>query len=139
FPNAQIDGADIDRNILFTEDRIRTYHVDQTDPGSIARMWERIGAAEYDLMIDDGIHTFDGGICLFENAAGRLRSGGIYVIEDVSLLNLNRFRAYFADKAFQVDYANLVRPKLSLGDNSLVVIRKLGLAGNAATPSKAIG
>ena len=139
FPNAQIDGADIDRNILFTEDRIRTYHVDQTDPGSIARMWERIGPAEYDLMIDDGIHTFDGGICFFENAVGRLRSGGIYVIEDVSLLNLNRFRAYFADKAFQVDYANLVRPKLRLGDNSLVVIRKVGPAGNRATTSKPIG
>ena len=87
-------------------------------------MWESIGPAEYDLMIDDGIHTFEGGVCLFENAIGRLRAGGIYVIEDVSLLNLDRFRRYFEGKALHVDYASLMRPKLALGDNSLVVIRR---------------
>ena len=31
FPNAQIYGADIDKNILKDEERIKTFYVDQTD------------------------------------------------------------------------------------------------------------
>ena len=31
FPNAEIFGADIDPDILFIEERIRTFHVDQTE------------------------------------------------------------------------------------------------------------
>ena len=42
FVNAQIFGADIDRNILFKEDRIETYHVNQLDQESIIKMWNNI-------------------------------------------------------------------------------------------------
>lgn len=35
FPNAQIYGADIDKEILFTEERIKTYFINQLIPESI--------------------------------------------------------------------------------------------------------
>src|SRR5690606_38861679 len=35
FPNANVIGADIDSNILFEEDRIRTFYCDQRDTKSI--------------------------------------------------------------------------------------------------------
>ncbi len=35
FPNAQIYGADIDTEILFSEERIQTYYIDQLNPVSI--------------------------------------------------------------------------------------------------------
>ena len=42
FLNAKIYGADIDKNILFTSDRIFTYYVDQLDEISILSMWNKI-------------------------------------------------------------------------------------------------
>jgi hypothetical protein len=35
FQNAEVFGADIDRGILFEEQRIRTFYVDQTNKDSI--------------------------------------------------------------------------------------------------------
>ena len=38
----EIYGADIDKDILFTEDRIKTFYVDQLSADSIKKMWEKI-------------------------------------------------------------------------------------------------
>ena len=34
-------GADIDRDVLFTEDRIKTYYIDQRDPAAIEAFWQK--------------------------------------------------------------------------------------------------
>ena len=39
FPYAQIFGADIDADILFEEDRIRTFWVDQRDREAVRALW----------------------------------------------------------------------------------------------------
>jgi hypothetical protein len=124
FPNAQIVGADIDRNILFSDDRIRTFHCDQTKPDSIREMWAAVRVAEFDLMIDDGLHTVEAGTCLLENSFHKLRPGGIYLIEDVNPYSLIGFRQYFAGRPYRYDLVTLYREGGNLGDNSLVVIRK---------------
>jgi len=38
FPNANIYGADIDETILFQDERIATFPLDQTKPESISRL-----------------------------------------------------------------------------------------------------
>lgn len=124
FPNAVIVGADIDRDILFQEDRIKTYHVDQTDPHSIDNLWNAVGVDDFDFMIDDGLHTYKAGICLFEHSISKLSQNGIYIIEDVSPQNTLMFKDYFNDKNYQVDVVNLMRSQVGLGDNSLIVIRQ---------------
>jgi hypothetical protein len=53
-PGSKIYGADIDRQVLFQEERIRTFFVDQTDLTSF-RGLEALG--NFDLIIDDGLHT----------------------------------------------------------------------------------
>jgi hypothetical protein len=123
FPNAQIVGADIDRDILFKEERIETFFVDQTDPKSIEDLWRNSGLDCCDFMIDDGLHTYSAGICLFENSIERLSPSGIYIIEDVSTQNLMMFKQYFSNKPYQVDFVNLLRPTGVLSDNNLVVVR----------------
>ena len=45
FPNAQIYGADIDREILKNEERIKTHFVDQNDPVSITEMFKNLPSA----------------------------------------------------------------------------------------------
>jgi hypothetical protein len=73
FKNAQIYGADIDKNILFQELRIKTYYVDQLNTLSIETMWKEIGIQNFDIIIDDGLHTDDANINLFINSFDKLK------------------------------------------------------------------
>ncbi len=83
FPRAEIVGADIDRDILFEEERIRTYWTDQRDPRAIRALWEIAGNAFFDIIIDDGLHEAPANGCFFLESFGRLKPGGIYIIEDI--------------------------------------------------------
>ena len=125
FPNADIYGGDIDRGVLFNEDRINTFYVDQLDPNSIGAFWAKTGVEEFDIMIDDGLHTFAAGSCLFTNSINFLRYGGIYIIEDVITDDLIKYKKFFEQLNYYVEYIIMFRPNLKLGDNTLVVIRKL--------------
>lgn len=124
FPHATVVGADIDAGVLFQEERVRTHQVDQTCADSIARMWRAEPIIEFDLMIDDGLHTFEAGWCLFEHSHHRLAPHGIYVIEDVAADDLERYRAKFAELDWDVAFVRLERRGLPLGDNALVLIRR---------------
>ncbi len=126
FPHAHIFGVDIDRDVLFKEDRITTHYVDQTNASAVRTMWATIGNPEMDLIIDDGLHTFDAAKSFFEESSKHLRSTGIYVIEDVLPADLNNFVQYFDGLPFDVDYISLFRHGLALGDNILIVIRHSG-------------
>jgi len=123
FPNARIYGADIDRDILFEEDRIKTYYIDQLDPQAIADFWNQVGERGFDFMLDDGLHTFEAGVCLFRHSIEFLSPSGIYVIEDVSSADLLKFKDFFAASDYNVDYVTMYRPKVDLSDNNLIVIR----------------
>ncbi len=124
FPSAQIYGADIDKDILFNEERISTFYCDQTSPKSILELWDSIGGIEFDIIIDDGLHTFEAGLCLFEHSFHKLKKYGIYIIEDVTIESLISFKQYFISKKYDYDFVNLYRNNFRLGDNNLVVVRK---------------
>lgn len=127
FPNAKVIGADIDRDILFQDERISTHFCDQTNPQAISDLWNAVGDVEFDLMIDDGLHTYEAGVSLFENSFHKLKPGGVYVIEDVTLESLVSFVKYFSDRKHNHEIVNLYRKGVALGDNNLVVIRKPSL------------
>ena len=83
FVNANIYGADIDKNILKNEDRIKTFYVDQTNPSTISELFNNIGVNNFDVILEDGLHEFNANICFFENSIKYLSSDGTYIIEDV--------------------------------------------------------
>jgi SAM-dependent methyltransferase len=91
FPNAEVIGVDIDSRVLFSTDRIKTYQLDQTSVESIERFKCEIGNVQFDLIIDDGLHTLEAAKSLFENIFSHLKTNGIYVIEDVSPWNLKNY------------------------------------------------
>ena len=126
FPNATIYGADIDKDVLFEEPRIKTYYVDQLDPQSIGNMWRDIGVKDFDFIVDDGLHTFEAGSTLFSNSISMLAEDGVYVIEDVSGPDLREYDKFFSALKYRVEYISLHRVGMPVGDNSLVVIRKNG-------------
>ena len=83
FPSAHIFGADVDRRILFVEDRIDTCYVDQTDQASFAALSDRTGG-DLDLIIDDGLHAPNANLAVLVYALGHLAVGGWVVIEDIA-------------------------------------------------------
>lgn len=89
FPNASIVGADVDKRILFSENRIETYYVDQYNNDTINELWNKFNSVLFDVIIDDGIHdTYSensGNVNFFENSLHMLKSGGFYIIEDVAI------------------------------------------------------
>ncbi len=124
FPKALVIGADIDKSILFEEERIKTCYVDQTKPETIKKMWEQIGGDEFELMIDDGLHTFESSVCLFENSVYKLAKGGFYVIEDVDKGDLIKYRRFFQSHSkYDVKFVSLYRPDCELANNNLVVVQ----------------
>jgi hypothetical protein len=124
FPNATIYGADIDKDVLFEEERIKTYFIDQLDPVAIKSYWEVVGKEDFDFMIDDGLHTFEAGSILFLHSIDKLAANGIYIIEDVHPVDLMRYKDFFRNRKYIVEYVSLFRASIGLADNSLVVVRK---------------
>lgn len=123
FPNADIVGADIDSRILFQEDRISTFEVDQTSRNSIKIMWDKIDT-QFDVMIDDGLHEYSANITFFENSFQKLISNGIYIIEDVAYSELEKYQKYFSKGGYNYMSVVLNRPNSPVYSNCLIVIRK---------------
>ena len=124
FKNAEIFGADIDKETLFDEDRITTSYVDQSNPKSILEMFNKFKVKEYDIIIDDGCHRFDETIIFFNNAINKLSNKGIYIIEDIIPSQRKKFLKFFKPLNFQVKLINFDRPKKNILSNCLITIRK---------------
>jgi len=87
-PRGEIFGADVDRRILFTEERIATFYVDQTKPDSFRALDAHLGGRLFDLVIDDGLHSPNANIATLTFALRKLKPGGHAVIEDVHARSL---------------------------------------------------
>lgn len=128
FPYSQIYGADIDRNILFTEDRIQTYFCDQLDASSIELMWMQPSLSEpFDIIIEDGLHEFHANVVFFENSIHKLKNGGYYIIEDILISNLSMYYSKISE--WKIKYPHLTftivthqPPSNNNADNCVIVI-----------------
>jgi hypothetical protein len=132
FPNSDIFGADIDSNILFNTDKIKTFYCDQTNPNIIKYMWnEKILQENFDIIIEDGLHTFSANVCFFENSIHKLKPNGYYIIEDI----INDEKHLFINKIkeWENQYKDCLFTLLEIPsscnnyDNNLLVIFKSAL------------
>jgi hypothetical protein len=121
FPQAHILGADIDRSSLFSEERISTAYVDQTSGESIKQMWACFGLNDkVDIMIDDGLHNYQGGSTLFSNSFEHLRDGGIYIIEDVAPNLLADYDTFFL--GLGLSYQVIATPRHNQMDDNIFLL-----------------
>jgi hypothetical protein len=123
FVNANIYGGDIDKDILFEEDRIKTFYMDQLNTNSIKSMWESINVENFDIIIDDGLHEAEANLNFFLNSFHKIKKNGVYIMEDVPNDNLN----YLQDKLRNYDTEIVTlsnRYKKFYHDNNLVIIKK---------------
>jgi hypothetical protein len=136
FPNARVIGVDIDKDILFSENRIETGYIDQTSPETITGYFKSLDGKyrnNFDIMIDDGLHTFKAAKCLFENSFSQLKTNGTYIIEDMCDNDVLKFKDYFkehfTENEVNVNYM-LMPVGEHKGDNNLIIIKKRAENGN---------
>ena len=88
FKKAKIFGADIDKNILFKEKRIKTYYADQTNLRSLESLFKKVGS-NFDLIIDDGLHASYANINMIVGSLKFLKTNGFLIIEDIPYRTIN--------------------------------------------------
>jgi SAM-dependent methyltransferase len=129
-PNALVYGADIDARILFTEDRIQTYYCDQTDPASIATLWDTdCLRADFDVIVEDGLHSYDANACFLANSLHKLAPGGVYIVEDIAAANVPKLAAFAAgliarQPEFVMKILQIPHPSNTSNNNILVIKRQ---------------
>jgi hypothetical protein len=121
FSSANVYGADIDKEILKDEERIKTYYVDQTSPSSISELFRNIGNINFDIIIDDGLHEYNANICLFENSFKFLSTKGIYVIEDVFFKDQKKFFEYFKNRNYNFSVIDIHHSN-NISNNCMIII-----------------
>ena len=82
-PNANIYGADVDREILFETDRIKTAYVDQMNPSTFGKMIEDLGNSKYDVIIDDGLHSTVANFNTLLFGLDHIKNDGWFIVEDI--------------------------------------------------------
>lgn len=130
FPQAEVFGADIDRDILFNEAGIQTYFCDQLDATSIREMWDRPELRMgMDVIIEDGLHTFEANVSFLENSIDLVRPGGFYIIEDIAASNIDRWknqiRSVYLEKYPRCEFALVQLPStVNKFDNNMLIVNK---------------
>ena len=129
FPNGKIFGADVDVNILVDSSRSKTFYCDQLSPKIINQMWgHKDLLQDFDIIIEDGLHEFKANVTFLENSIHKIKSGGYFIIEDISIDEIFNWTEYFENNRLQ--YSNYEYNFISLEcehniyDNNLILIRK---------------
>lgn len=82
YPEANIFGADIKKDFLFERGNIKTFYVDQDDNESLINLKKSL-PNNLDVILDDASHMLDKTIKTFEVMFDSVKSGGLYLIEDI--------------------------------------------------------
>lgn len=104
-PKSNIYGADVDKNILFQSERIKTCYVDQLEYRTFSNISNNFGNIKFDLIIDDGLHSIGANLNTLLYSLENLNKNGWIVIEDIHikdnwksidfiLKSTNKFKTY---------------------------------------------
>lgn len=120
-PDATVYGADVDRRILFEEPGITTHWVDQLDRSSLSALRSKLGG-EFDLVIDDGLHSRPANLNTFRALFPAVKPGGWFVIEDVVGSTIPFWEQFLAREQLAGEVFDM-RDDRNSYDNVAVVIR----------------
>ena len=117
FPNSEIFGADIDKNILFNFENIKTFYLNQNDIDTFDN--KLVENKLFDLIIDDGLHMQSANLNTLRFALDRLNENGVLVIEDISLSALDTWKivASILSEPFDLEIVECI-------DNYVAILNK---------------
>ena len=118
FSKAYVFGADVDEKILFKEDRIDTFFVDQNDLSSFNNITKAI-KGEFDLIIDDGLHYQLSNLNTLIFALSNLSNNGYLVIEDIGIWTIETWK--IVEKILPKNFQSTI---VSMTENNFVFIIK---------------
>ncbi len=114
FSNALVYGADVDKEILFKEERIKTYYVDQNDLKTFDNITNQV-KDKFDLIIDDGLHYQLSNLNTLIFALSNLSKNGYFVIEDIGIWTIETWKivnnilpSNFESKIIQMSETNFI-------------------------------
>ena len=90
FTDANIYGIDIRSELLFNENRIKTFLADQGNDNDLQNFINNINC-KLDIIIDDGNHCKEHQVFSFIFLHKYLNKDGLYIIESVQPDNINEF------------------------------------------------
>lgn len=82
FPRGKIMGIDVQPDTQFVEERIQTALADSSSKEQLDLV---LGNRTFDVIIDDGLHYDETQVKTMQNLWHRVRPGGYYVIEDITV------------------------------------------------------
>jgi hypothetical protein len=85
--------------------------------------------AEMDVIIDDGLHTFEASKSFLDESLVHLRSGGFYVVEDILQEDVgtwfNVLESFYSKRFPNYEFVLLELPNaFNSRDNNLLIVRK---------------
>jgi hypothetical protein len=89
-PNAEIYGIDLGEFKDVDNDRIRTFVCNQESKEQLNELISKIGT-DFDIIIDDGGHTMKQHQVTISVLFKHLKSGGVYVIEDLHTCDMPHY------------------------------------------------
>lgn len=130
FKNGEIYAGDVEQRCFVNEERIKSFYCDQDNPASIDSMWNILELKDimFDIIIDDGKHEFQSNINFLLHSIHKLKNGGIFIIEDLTIPTYNQFENIVSElkEKLNVEYIELVKlPNLTNHiDNNVLIIKK---------------
>jgi hypothetical protein len=139
FPNSTIFSADFDKDYLYCDERIKSYYVNQECVDSINNdLWKNLEEHTFDIMIDDGPHTHLSNILFYKNSIHKLKTNGVYIIEDINLDFIDQLHdeilEYNKDNSINCNIIKLIIPwpekfthshSTILKMNNLIILQKI--------------
>lgn len=122
FPTAKIYGADINKSVLFQEENIKTFFTDQLNKNELINLKKNLNNIFFDLIIDDGLHTYEANINTFEVFNDTLSKEGLYFIEDIRYPELDKYYKFFENSKFDFKIIECLNVNSSYG-NCMIIIR----------------
>lgn len=128
FKNATIYGADIDKDILFQTENIKTFYVDQTDEESVKHLWNTSNTDEllFDIFIDDGLHEFSANLNFLKHSIHKVAKGGYYIIEDLKQDTASQFKNMLGTlkQDYNLSFIDIIAiPHENTLDNTILLIQ----------------
>jgi len=86
----------------------------------------RLVDAEFDVIIDDGLHTFEANSLFMSNSIHKLAKNDLYIIEDIvtNSQNLERFDSYFRASDSLHGFLIQIPHKTNQRDNCVACFRR---------------
>lgn len=123
FPNANIFGLDIRKDVLFNDKNIYCFFTDQSSESELEKTILEIKKHSesqnltFDLILDDGSHIYEHMVLTFKVLSKHLKTNGLYIIEDIQ----NQYLQSFIDlKIDGLEIVKIHRGSKGLDDNFVV-------------------